>query len=221
MPWPENLSAEEAATLPETCFTVHHNLLDIGRLSNNQIVLIHGGSSCIGTTAIQVAKAFGAKVITTAGSLEKCNYCLSLGADYVINYKMDDFESSVKDLVGSEAVNVVLDMVAGDYVKKNLRLLAADGRYVMIAFLGGAQTEVNFGHVLWKRISILGSTLRPQSTSNKAAISRDVLNDIWPLVRAGKIKSHVFKSYPLSDAKEAHLLMESSKHMGKIALTII
>ena len=221
LPWPENLPAEEAATLPETCFTVHHNLLDRGRLSRDQNVLIHGGSSGIGTTAIQVAKAFGANVLTTAGSLEKCNYCLSLGADYVVNYRVDDFEACVKDFIGSEAVHVVLDMVAGDYVKKNIRLLAADGRYVMIAFLVGAQTEVNFGHVLGKRISILGSTLRPQSVSNKAAIAKDVLNDIWPLVIAEKIKSHVFQTYPLANAKEAHTLMESSRHMGKIALNVI
>ena len=221
LPWPTNLSAEEAATLPETCFTVHHNLLDRGRLLNKQTVLIHGGSSGIGTTAIQVAKIFGAKIIATAGSVEKCDYCLSIGANHVINYKVDDFEMVVKDLVGPNRVDVVLDMVAGDYVKKNIRLLAMDGRYVMIAFLGGAQTEVNFGHVLGKRISILGSTLRPQSISNKAAIAENVLDDIWPHVISGKIKSHVFKTYPLSSARDAHILMESSKHMGKIALKVL
>lgn len=220
LPWPEGLSAAEAATLPETTFTVHHNLLERGRLARGETVLIHGGSSGIGSTAIQVAHALGATVITTAGSAEKCAYCERLGADVALNYRADDWEARVREATKPHGVDVVLDMVAGDYVMKNVRLLGEDGRYVMIAFLNGPKAEVNFAHFLPKRLTLVGSTLRPQSTARKAAIAFATGEDIWPLVRNGRIRSHVHARFPLERAADAHALMESSAHMGKIVLEV-
>lgn len=220
LPWPEELSAGEAATLPETTFTVHHNLLERGRLGRGETVLIHGGSSGIGTTAIQLAHALGATVITTAGNPEKCAYCTRMGADVAVNYREEDWEARVRELTQPDGVDVVLDMVAGDYVMKNIRLLGNDGRYVMIAFLNGPKAEVNFAHVLPKRLAILGSTLRPQSTARKAAIAKAVGEEVWPLVRAGQVRSHIHASFPLERAAQAHALMESSAHMGKIVLEV-
>ncbi len=218
--WPRGLSAVEAATLPETCFTVHHNLIERGRLRSGETVLVHGGSSGIGTTAIQVASALGAQVITTAGSAAKCDYCLQTGADHAINYRETDFEEAVRELVGRAGVDVVLDMVAGPYVMKNIRLLGNDGRYVMIAFLKGATAEVNFGHVLPKRLTLTGSTLRPQPVARKSAIAAAVAEEIWPLVLSGKVRSHIHATWPLEQAAEAHRVMEASTHMGKLALTV-
>lgn len=220
LPWPERLSAAEAAALPETCFTVHHNMLERGRLGRGETVLIHGGSSGIGSTAIQIARAVGATVIATAGSDEKCAYCISLGATHAINYRAQDFEARVTELIGTNAVDVVLDMVAGPYVMKNIRLLATDGRYVMIAFLLGAAAEVNFGHVLPKRLTLTGSTLRPQPVIRKSAIAAAVEQDIWPLVLNGTLNSHIHAEFPLEQAAAAHRLMESSAHMGKLMLTV-
>lgn len=218
--WPEALSAVEAAGLPETCFTVHHNLVERGQLRRGESVLIHGGSSGIGSTAIQVAAALGASVITTAGSAEKCQYCLGLGAAHAINYRDGDFEQSVRNIVGKDGVDVILDMVAGEYVMKNIRLLGDDGRYVMIAFLAGPKAEVNFAHVLPKRLTLTGSTLRPQPVARKSAIAAGVAADLWPLVTAGKIRSHVHAVYPLEQARQAHEMMESSAHMGKLVLKV-
>jgi len=221
LPWPEQLDAAAAATLPETTFTVHHNLLERGQLKSGEAVLIHGGSSGIGTTAIQVAKAIGARVITTAGSDEKCEFCLGLGADEAINYRERDFEEAVGELTGGTGVNVVLDMVAGDYVMKNMRVLGEDGRYVMIAFLHGPKAEVNFATFLPRRLTMMGSTLRPQSDAMKALIARNVEREIWPLVAEHRVISHIYARFPLTEAAAAHALMESSTHMGKIVLDVL
>ncbi len=221
LPWPVGLSAEEAATLPETTFTVYHNLMDRGELQRGEVVLIHGGSSGIGSTAIQIAKAAGATVIVTAGSQEKCDYCLRLGADFAIDYNTSDFVQEVRDIQSDSGVDVILDMVAGAYVKKNIGLLALDGRYIMIAFLGGIRAEINFGQFLAKRLVLKGSTLRPQSVSQKAVIASQVLSHVWPLVVDGQVTSNVYASFPLTDASEAHRLMESSGHLGKIVLKVI
>jgi NADPH2:quinone reductase len=221
LPWPSGLSAEEAATLPETTFTVYHNLIDRGDLKIGETVLIHGGSSGIGSTAIQMAKAAGGKVIVTAGNAEKCDYCLKLGADFAIDYNVSDFVQAVRDIQDGSGVDVVLDMVAGSYVKKNIELLVPDGRYIMIAFLGGIKAEINFGQVLTKRLALKGSTLRPQSISQKAAIASQVLSHVWPLVATGKVVSNIYASFPLVDAHKAHRVMESSEHLGKIVLKVI
>ena len=218
--WPDELSATEAAALPETCFTVYHNLIERGKLEAGETVLIHGGSSGIGTTAIQVAKAWGAKVLTTAGSMNKCDYCIRMGADHAINYREEDWESRVAELCAPDGVDVVLDMVAGPYVMKNIRVLANDGRYVMIAFLMGPKAEVNFAQVLPKRLTLCGSTLRPQSVARKSAIAAAVADEIWPLVRAGKVYAHVHATYALENAAEAHAVMEESSHMGKLVLEL-
>ncbi|MEQ8659504.1 MAG: NAD(P)H-quinone oxidoreductase [Gammaproteobacteria bacterium] len=219
LPWPAGLSALQAAGLPETCFTVHHNLVERGRLAAGERVLVHGGSSGIGTTAIQVARALGAAVATTAGSAEKCGYCRDLGADHAFNYRESDWEEALKE-AWPQGVDVVLDMVGGPYVMKNIRVLAADGRYVMIAFLQGAKAEVNFGHVISKRLLITGSTLRPQSVAAKRAIASGVERDLWPLLADGRLRTHVHATFPLAAAASAHELMESSAHLGKIVLEV-
>lgn len=220
LPWPAALPAVEAAGLPETCFTVHHNLLERGRLASGETLLVHGGSSGIGTTAIQVARARGARILTTAGSAEKCAYAERQGADHALNYREGDWEAMARELVGPGGVDVVLDMVAGPYVMKNIRLLGNDGRYVMIAFLQGATAEVNFGHVLPKRLTITGSTLRPQSVASKRRIAAAVEADVWPLVASGQVNSQVHAVFPLEQAALAHALMERSAHMGKIILQV-
>ena len=220
LPWPTGLDAAHAATLPETLFTVHHNVIERARLARGETVLIHGGSSGIGSTAIQVAKAWGATVITTAGSDAKVDYCRRLGADHALNYRDGDWEAQVKGLTKPRGVDVVLDMVAGPYVMKNLRVLGNDGRYAMIAFLLGSTTEVNFAHLLPKRLTITGSTLRPQPSERKAAIARAVEADFWPLVASGKLVSHIHAHFPLNAAADAHCLMESSDHMGKLVLDV-
>lgn len=220
LPWPKGLSAVEAAGLPETCFTVFHNLVQRGALQSGETVLIHGGSSGIGSTAIQVARASGATVIVTAGSAEKCAYCVALGAHHALDYRQQDWEAAVRDLTAKRGVDIVLDMVAGPYVMKNIRVMAADARYVMIAFLQGATAEVNFGHVLRNRLTLTGSTLRPQSVTSKGAIAAGVERSIWPLIAAGQLRTHVHATYPLRDAAAAHTLMESSAHMGKIMLEV-
>jgi NADPH2:quinone reductase len=220
LPWPGDLGAAEAAGLPETCFTVQHNLFERARLAAGEWVLIHGGSSGIGATAIQLAQARGARVITTAGSADKCAFCVNLGAEHALDYRREDWEARVRELTAGQGVNVVLDMVAGPYVMKNIRLLAADGRYAMIAFLQGASAEVNFAHVLPKRLTLSGSTLRPQPVVRKAAIAREVEREVWPLVAAGRVRTHVHATFPLHAAADAHRLMESSQHVGKIILNV-
>ncbi|MSQ67880.1 MAG: NAD(P)H-quinone oxidoreductase [Gammaproteobacteria bacterium] len=218
LPWPAGWSPAEAAGLPETCFTVEHNLFARAQLKANDTVLIHGGSSGIGATAIQLAGACGARVLTTVGSEEKRDFCLSLGADLAINYRTQDWFEAVMAATDKRGVEVILDMVAGPYVDKNLRALAPDGRYAMIAFLLGAKVEVNFGQVLSKRLTLTGSTLRPQSSAQKAAIARAVEAHVWPLIAAGAYRTPVFKTFPLGEAAAAHTLMEASTHRGKIVL---
>jgi len=221
LPVPKNFSMVEAAACPETFFTVWHNLFERGRLAAGESVLIHGGSSGIGTTALQLARAFGARpIFTTAGSLEKCHACEKLGATHAINYKRDDFVKIVKDATGGRGVDVVLDMVGGDYIQRNMSALAADGRLVFIAFLGGAAAQVNFVPIMLKRLTVTGSTLRARRIEDKAAIAASLRSQVWPLLDTGKVKPVIYRSFPLAEAAAAHRLMESSDHIGKIVLTI-
>ena len=220
LPWPENLSPAEAAACVETTFTVQSNLFDRAQLANGERVLIHGGSSGIGATAIQLAKLNGAWVATTAGSEEKCAFCRDLGDDLALNYKVDEWDEEILSATGGKGVDVVLDMVAGPYVMRNIKLLVEDGRYAMIAFLMGPKAQVNFAPVLTKRLSIGGSTLRPQSIKQKTAIRDSVQGAVWPPLNAGKLKIPIFQTFPMAQATDAHALMESSAHMGKIVLMI-
>lgn len=220
LPWPANLTSLEAAALPETCFTVQYNLLTRVALSGGDTLLVHGGSSGIGTTAIQVAKALGATTLVTAGSDEKCAFCIGIGADHAINYRAGNWLDAAQAITDGRGVDVVLDMVAGPYVEQNLQILAPDGRYSMIAFLLGPKAEVNFVHVLSKRLTVTGSLLRPQTTAQKAAIARDCEVTMWPMIERGELKPVIHASFPLSEAAKAHELMESSRHMGKIVLEV-
>ncbi len=219
LPIPEGLSAVEAAGMPETFFTVWTNVFDRGRLQAGESLLVHGGSSGIGTTAIQLARAFGARVFATAGSAEKCKACEDLGAERAINYREEDFVEAVKAATGGKGVNVVLDMVGGGYIQRNISVLAPDGRLCHIAFLGGSKAEVDFLPMMLKRITISGSTLRTRSVEFKGAIARNLKDKVWPLVEAGKVKPVVHETFALTEAAAAHRLMESSRHIGKIVLT--
>ena len=218
LPVPETLSLVEAAAVPETFFTVWYNVFMRAKLSSGESLLVHGGSSGIGTTAIQLAKARGASVITTAGSGEKCKFCAQIGADHAINYKTEDWESRVKDLTGGQGVDVVLDMVAGSYMQKNINVLDRDGRYVIIAFLQGPSAEINMRRVLGMRLTITGSTLRPQTKEEKAAIAAEIRSHVSPLLDSAQVRPIIHSTFPLAKAHEAHALMESSRHMGKIVL---
>jgi NADPH2:quinone reductase len=220
LPMPKGLSALEAASLPETFFTVWSNVYDRARLAPRESLLVQGGSSGIGVTAIQMAAAMGNRVFATAGSDEKCDACVKLGAEKAINYKTQDFLAEVKAATGGKGVDVILDMVGGDYVPKELKCLADDGRLVFIAMLGGSKTELDINEVLRRRLVITGSTLRPRPVEFKGAIARRLEEVIWPLIEAGKIKPVIFKTFPLAQASEAHKLMESSQHIGKIVLTV-
>jgi putative PIG3 family NAD(P)H quinone oxidoreductase len=220
LPVPRGLSLVEAAALPETYFTVWSNVFDRGRLQPGESVLIHGGSSGIGTTAIQLAKAFGAKVFTTAGSPEKCRACRDLGADVAIDYKQEDFVEAVRAANDGKGVELILDMVGGDYIPRNVDLLEPDGRLVFIAFLGGPKAEINFQKVMVKRLTLTGSTLRPRDVGFKAAIAAQLHTQVWPLIESGQVKPQIFRTLPLDRAAEAHALMESSTHIGKIVLTV-
>lgn len=220
LPQPKGFSAVEAAALPETFFTVWSNLFDRARLTAGERLLVHGGSSGIGTTAIQLAAAFGVEVFTTAGSAEKCAACEGLGAKRAIDYRREDFVAVVKEATGGAGVDVVLDMVGGDYVARDLEILAPDGRLVFIAFLGGSKAEVNFLPVMVKRLTVTGSTLRPRPVAFKAAIARALEEKVWPLLEAGRVKPVIHRTFPLAAAAEAHALMESSAHVGKIVLTV-
>ena len=220
LPVPEGLSLVEAASMPETFFTVWTNVFDRGRLQPGEAFLVHGGSSGIGTTAIQMAAAFGARVFATAGSAEKCKACEDLGAERAINYREDDFVQVVKAATDKKGVDVILDMVGGDYIQRNISALAPDGRLCYIAFLGGSKAEVDFLPVMLKRITISGSTLRARSVAFKGAIARNLRDKVWPRVEAGEIKPVVHATFPLAEAAQAHRLMESSVHIGKIALTV-
>ena len=231
IPVPKGLSMLEAASLPETFFTVWSNVFDRAALKSGETILIQGGTSGIGVTAIQMAKAFGATVYATAGSDEKCAACLQLGADHAINYKTQDFAEEVKRLSGamhasggvlsnaqSGGVNVVLDMVAGSYVAKEIECLAEEGRLVIIAVQGGLKAEFNAGLVLRRRLSITGSTLRPRPVAFKAAIAASLKAKVWPLIESGKIRPIIFKSFSPTQAAQAHTLMESNQHIGKLVL---
>ncbi|MOA05342.1 Phthiocerol synthesis polyketide synthase type I PpsC [compost metagenome] len=210
----------EAASLPETFFTVWSNVFDRGSLKFGESLLVHGGSSGIGTTAIQMAKAFGNTVYATAGTDEKCKYCESLGADKCFNYKTEDFEAEIKTLSDGKGVDVILDMVGGSYIPKNINTLADEGRLVFINAMKGFRTEVDFLKVMQKRLTITGSTLRPRPNSFKAQIAQNLVKHVWPLIEQGKIKPIIYKTFPLEKSNEAHALMESSEHMGKIVLEI-
>jgi NADPH2:quinone reductase len=220
LPIPGSLTMTEAAAIPETYFTVWYNVFMRARLCGGETFLVHGGSSGIGTTAIQLAKASGATVITTAGSDEKCNFCRETGADHAINYKTDDWESVVKDLTDGNGVNVLLDMVAGPYMQKNINVMGRDGRYVIIAFLQGPTAELNMRRVLGMRLSITGSTLRPQTIEEKSAIAREIETRVLPMLESRQVRPIIHATFPLALASDAHILMESSQHMGKIVLEI-
>ncbi len=219
LPVPTGLSDIEAATLPETFFTVWSNVFDRARLQAGETLLIQGGTSGIGVTAIQMAKALGAKVIATAGSDEKCAACIALGADYAINYKTADFSVEARKLTDGKGVNVILDMVAGSYVAREVECLAEDGRLVIIAVQGGVKAEFNAGMVLRKRLAITGSTLRPRALDFKTAIAAALRAKVWPLIERAAIKPVIYKVFAAEDAAKAHALMESNQHVGKIVLT--
>lgn len=219
LPVPEGLDDIAAASLPETFFTVWSNVFDRARLQAGETLLIQGGTSGIGVTAIQMAKALGARVIATAGSDDKCAACLAIGADHAINYKTQDFVAAVADLTGGQGVNVVLDMVAGAYVAREIDCLAEDGRLVIIAVQGGVKAEFNAGMVLRKRLTITGSTLRPRPIAFKAAIAQALRERVWPLLVQGQIKPVIHQVFPASEAAAAHTLMESNRHIGKLVLT--
>ena len=219
LPVPKGLTDIEAASLPETFFTVWSNVFDRARLQAGETLLVQGGTSGIGVTAIQMAKALGAQVIATAGSDEKCAACLALGADHAINYKTADFSAEAKRLTDGKGVNVILDMVAGSYVAREVECLAEDGRLVIIAVQGGVKAEFNAGMVLRKRLTITGSTLRPRPITFKTAIAQLLRAKVWPLLESGAIKPVIFKTFPADAAAQAHALMESNQHVGKIVLT--
>jgi NADPH2:quinone reductase len=218
LPLPKGLSAVEAASLPETFFTVWSNVFDRARLAPGESFLVQGGSSGIGVTAIQMAKAFGHTVFATAGSKEKCDACAKLGADRAIDYKSEDFAAVVKEATGGRGVDVILDMVGGDYVDRELKCLADDGRIVLIAFLGGSRATVNLNEILRRRLVLTGSTLRPRPVEFKGAIAAKLRAKVWPLVESGSIRPVVYKTFPLAEAAKAHELMESGAHIGKIVL---
>ncbi|WP_259782743.1 NAD(P)H-quinone oxidoreductase [Aestuariispira ectoiniformans] len=220
LPVPEGFDMVQAAALPETFFTVWTNVFDRSHLQAGETLLVHGGSSGIGTVAIQLAKAFGAKVIVTAGSEEKCRFCRDLGADHAINYKTEDWVEAVKAATDGKGVNVIFDMVAGDYIQGGIDVLASDGRYNFLAFLRGPKAEINFRRVLTDRLTITGSTLRPRPDDVKAGIAKALKDRVWPLLDAGKIKPIIHKTFPMAEAAQAHALMETSAHMGKIMMTV-
>lgn len=219
LPVPEGLSDVQAASLPETFFTVWSNVFDRARLRKGETLLIQGGSSGIGVTSIQIAKALGATVLVTAGSDEKCAACMALGADHAINYKTSDFAEEARKLTNGQGVNVILDMVGGSYVAREVECLAEDGRLVIIAVQGGVKAEFNAGLVLRRRLTITGSTLRPRSLEFKTAIAMALKEKVWPLIISGAIKPVIHSTFEAADAFKAHTLMESNQHVGKIVLT--
>ena len=221
LPWPRGYDAVRAAALPETFFTVWANLFQAGRLAKGEKVLIHGGSSGIGVTAIQLAREFGATPYATAGSDEKTAACVRFGCDTAINYRTEDFAARIKELTGGKGVDVILDMVGGSYAMQNIRSLGMDGRLVLIAFLGGSKVE-NFDmlQIMIRRLTITGSTMRPRTTAQKAQIASELREKVWPVLDAGRCGPAIHATFPLSGVVEAHKLMESSQHIGKIMLTV-
>ncbi len=220
LPVPSGLSAVEAAALPETFFTVWTNVFDRGALKPGESFLVHGGSSGIGTTAIQLAKTLGATVFTTAGSKEKCAACEELGADLAVNYREQDFVEVIREATDGSGIDVTLDMVGGDYVPRNVELAALNGRIVIIASLRGRQADLNIGPIMMKCLVVTGSVLRPRSDAEKAAIAASLYEHAWPLIEAGKVKPVIHSVFPLAEAAKAHALMESSEHIGKIVLNL-
>jgi NADPH2:quinone reductase len=220
LPVPGGLSTVEAASLPETFFTVWGNVYDRGRLAPGESLLVQGGTSGIGVTAIQMAAATGNRVFATAGSDEKCAACLRLGAEKAINYRTQDFAAEIKAATGGKGVNVILDMVGGDYVPKELKCLADEGRLVFIAFLRGPKTELDINELMRRRLTLTGSTLRPRPVEFKGYLARNLREKIWPLIEAGRIKPEIYRTFALEQAADAHRLMESSQHIGKIVLTL-
>ncbi len=220
LPVPAGLTMLQAAALPETYFTVWANLVERGRLAAGDTVLIHGGSSGIGITAIQIAKAWGATVLCTVGNPQKAAACLALGADAAIDYRQQDFVAQTLKITGSRGVNLILDMVGGTYVEKNLKLLALDGRLVQIAFLQPSKVEIDLMPIMTKRLTVTGSTMRPRSAANKADLAAALRTHIWPLLEQGRLLPSIFKVFALEQAAEAHALMESSEHIGKIMFSV-
>ena len=218
LPTPSGLTAREAAAIPETFFTVWHNVFERGGLKPGETLLVHGGSSGIGTVAIQLAKAFGAHVIATAGSAEKCDACRRLGADVAINYKIEDFVAVTKSATSGAGAEVILDMVGGDYIERNYEAAAVEGRIVQIAFQGSPRANVDFRRIMLKRLHHTGSTLRSRSVPDKAMIARAVERNVWPLIAAGKVRPVIDHIFPFREAAKAHARMESSAHIGKIVL---
>lgn len=220
LPVPRGLTLEQAASLPETFFTVWVNVFQRGALKNDETLLVQGGSSGIGVTAIQLARAFGHRVFVTAGTAEKCAECEKLGATRAINYRNEDFVAVIKQLTGGRGVDVILDMVGGDYVPRELASLADDGRLSLIAFLGGTKTSLDMTDILRRRLTITGSTLRARPVEFKATIARVLREKVWPLIEAGKIRPVIYRTFGLEEAAAAHALMESSEHVGKILLSV-
>jgi NADPH2:quinone reductase len=218
LPIPRGIDFTHAAGIPETTFTVWTNVFERGRLARGESILVHGGSSGIGTTAIQLARARGARVLATAGTAEKCAACETLGAEHAFNYREIDFVAAVRDATGGRGVDVVLDIVAGEYVQRNIESLAMDGRLVIIAQLGGPRAEIATAPILQRRLTITGSTLRPRSVAEKAAIAKAVHEHVWPLLESGAVRVQVHATFPLRAAAEAHRVMESGAHIGKLVL---
>jgi len=220
LPIPTGLDMIKAAAVPETFFTVWNNVFERGRLAAGEWFMVHGGSSGIGTTAIQLAKAFGAKVIATAGSAEKCKACLELGADRAVNYKTEDFVAAAKEATGGKGVDLTLDMVAGDYTERNIIAAAEEGRIVQIAVLGGAEVKINISRVMMKRLTLTGSTLRPRTREAKAGFARALEAKVWPLLASGTVKVVMDSTFPLAKAADAHRRLETSQHVGKVVLVV-
>jgi len=220
LPVPRGLTMLQAAALPETYFTVWANLVERGRLARGESVLIHGGSSGIGITAIQIAKAWGATVYCTVGSAEKAQACVALGADAAIDYRRQDFVAETLRLTGNRGVDVILDMVGGQYIEKNLKLLALEGRLVQIAFLQPSRVELDWMPLMLKRLTFTGSTMRPRSPAEKARLAQQLRTQLWPMLEEGRLLPSIFKVFPLEQAGAAHALMESSEHIGKIMLQV-
>jgi NADPH2:quinone reductase len=221
LPWPTGYTAIQAAAVPETTFTVWANLFQIGRLAKGETALVHGGTSGIGVTAIQLAHEFGARIFATAGSDDKCAASLKLGADAAINYRTQDFVAEVKTLTEGKGVNVILDMVGAPYMARNIRCLGMDGRLVMIAFLQGSKAQdFDFVQIMVRRLTLTGSTMRPRTTAQKAAIAADLRQKVWPVLNEGRCAPVIHATFPLAQAAEAHRLMESSQHIGKIILSV-
>jgi putative PIG3 family NAD(P)H quinone oxidoreductase len=218
LPIPGGLTAAAAAAIPETFFTVWHNVFERGGLKAGEALLVHGGGSGIGTAAIQLAKAFGARVITTAGSAEKCDACRHLGADVAVNYKTEDFVAATKSATGGAGAEVILDMVGGDYIERNYEAAAVEGRIVQIAFQSSPRASVDFRRIMLKRLHHTGSTLRSRAVADKAAIAAAVERNVWPLIAAGKVRPVMDSTFPFAEAAKAHVRMEASAHIGKIVL---